>query len=132
LGLLILLTAFIIYRFVIFNLWITSDAGVLQPYPRVLIQNEGRIANSVPVSDKDVALIEEAIINANSKDRIVLNLSRSDIRFNFFKTRSYVKVFLQTAIPNDRSKTTSIKFLNILSKKSDGWRVHTTQDISIE
>lgn len=132
LGILLLLAAIIIYRFIVFNLWITSDAGALQPYPRVLIENEIKISNTEPPSNKDIALIEEAIINANSKDRIVLNLSRSDIRFNLFKTKSCVKVFLQTSIPNDRSKTTSIKFLNILAKRGSGWRVHTTQDISIE
>lgn len=131
-ALLVLLAGFIGYRFIVFNLWITVDAGVLQPYPRVLIQNESRLYSNNPVSVKKIALIEEAVIDANSKDRIVLNLSISDIRFNLFKTKAYVKVFLQTSIPDDRSRTTSIKFLNILTKRNDGWKVRTTQDISIE
>ncbi|MBN1900526.1 hypothetical protein JW926_04285 [Candidatus Sumerlaeota bacterium] len=132
LSLIVLVSAFIAYRFIAFNLWITSDAGVLQPYPRVLILNEIMNHDNELILDKNIAGIEEAIINANSQDRIVLNLSRSDIRFNLLRTKSYVKVFLQTAIPNDRSKTTCIKFLNILTRRNDGWKVRSTQDISIE
>jgi len=124
--------AFFLYRFVLFNLWISKDAGLLQSYPRILIEQGLDISDTNPISDRQAYLIEKTIIRTNTKDRIVLHLSRSDIRYNLFRTKSYVKVFLQTAIPGDRTKTTSIKFLNVLVHTRDAWRVRSTHDISIE
>ena len=124
--------AFFLYRFVRFNLWISKDAGLLQSYPRILIQEGLDISDTNPISDRQARLIEKTIIRTNTKDRIVLHLSRSDIRYNPFRTKSYVKVFLQTTLPGDRTKTTSIKFLNVLVRRNDSWRVRSTHDISIE
>ena len=124
--------AFLIYNYLSLNLWIGDDAGQLQPYPRVLIRDEQPLYRNHPVPDAQTRLIEEALVEANARDRIVLNLSRSEIQFNLFHTKAYVKVYLRTAIPRDRQKTTGIKTLNILVKKDDSWRVQTTQDISIE
>jgi len=126
------ISAFLVYNYLNFNLWVGEDAGQLQPYPRVLIEDEQSLHLKNPASDQTVQLIEDAIIMANAKDRIVLNLSRSDIRFGLFGNKAYVKVFLRTAIPKDRARATSIKTLNILVKRKDKWRVQTTQDISIE
>ena len=127
-----LVAAAILYYFVSLNLWINSDAGMLQPYQRVLMREELDLTRMDPSGDSQTRLIEKALIEANAKDRIVLNLSRSDIRLNPLRTRAYVKIFLRTAIPRDRSKTTSIKSLNVLVKKDNLWRVQSTQDISIE
>jgi len=124
--------AIFLYRFVRLNLWISKDAGLLQPYPRILIDQGLDVSGANPISDRQAYLIEKTIIRTNTKDRIVLHLSRSDIRYSLFRTKSYVKVFLQTAIPGDRTKTTSIKFLNVLIHKRDAWRVRSTHDISIE
>jgi len=126
------IAAFLVYNYLNFNLWVGEDAGQLQPYPRVLIENEQPLHLKNPASDRTVRMIEDAIVMANAKDRIVLNLSRSDIRFSLFGNKAYVKVFLRTAIPKDRARATSIKTLNILVKWKDRWRVQTTQDISIE
>jgi len=129
---LLLLALFVLYRFINLNLWITRDAGILQPYTRVLIKDEFNVFESDPSPDPRVQLVEKALVKANAKDRIVLNLSRSNIRYNLLRNKAYVKVYLQTAIPRDRTKTTRIKFLNVLMKKGVLWRVQKTQDISIE
>ncbi len=124
--------AFILYRYIVLNQWIASDSGQLTAYRRVLIKDELPLFESDPSPDSRTQMIERAIVRASARDRIVLNLSRSQIRHNLFHTKAYVKVFLKTAIPKDRSKSTSIKFLNVLVKKGDTWRVQTTQDLSIE
>jgi len=131
-GVCALVAIFFLYRYINLNLWITEDAGLLQPYSRILIKEGKNVMENSAGMPNPNHLIENAVIAANTKDRIVLNLSISDVRYNLFHTKSYVKVFLQTAIPHDRSKTTSIKFLNILVKRDHSWRVQTTQDISIE
>jgi len=129
---LLLCGAFFLYRFISLNLWISKDSGLLQPYSHVLIEDGIDISDANPSSEKNTHLIENAIIRTTTKDRIVLHLSRSDIRFNLFRSKSYVKVFLQTAIPGDHTKTTSIKFLNVLVRRKDSWRIQSTHDISIE
>ena len=59
-------------------------------------------------------------------------MSRSEIRFNLTRRRAFTKVFLQTAIPDDRSRSTRINFLAILQCKGSTWRSLATQDITIE
>jgi len=46
--------------------------------------------------------------------------------------KAYVKIFLKTAIPSDRTKTTGIKVLNVLVKRGEIWKVLSMQDLSIE
>jgi hypothetical protein len=124
--------ALFFYPYVSINLWISRDSGVLRPYQRLLIDNEKSIYEYDSSPDTRTRLIENAIAESNAKDRIVLNLSRSDIRFSFFHRKAYVKIFLKTAIPDDRTKTTSIKVLNVLVKRGNIWKVLSMQDLSIE
>ena len=131
-ALLLAAGAFWAYCYLSLNLWISDDAGLLQPYPRTLIVDEQSAYLKNPAPDEATRQIEEAIVQANAKDRIVLNLSRSEIRYNFSKKKAYVKVYLRTAFPSDRTKTASIKILNTLIWKRNQWKVQTTQDISIE
>ena len=124
--------AFWAYSYFSLSLWIDDDAGILQPYPRALIVDEQPLRQKDPAPDEPTRQIEEALVNSNAKDRIVLNLSRSEIRYNYSKKKAYVKVYLRTAFPSDRTKTASIKILNTLIRNKDSWKVLTTQDISIE
>lgn len=120
------------YSYLSLNLWISDDAGILHPYSRTLIVDEQPAWIKNPAPDEPTRQIEEALVLSNAKDRIVLNLSRSEIRYNFSKKKAYVKVYLRTAFPSDRAKTASIKILNTLIWIKDHWKVQTTQDISIE
>lgn len=128
----LIIVGFFIFRYVSMNLWIANDADQLKPYPRTLVENgKNLLKNEKPASER-IHSIEQALIISNAKDRIVINLSRSEIRFNLLGNKAYVKIFLKTAIPGDRNKTTSIKFLNILRKTRSSWKVQTAQDLSIE
>lgn len=131
-GAILLISAVIAYRFIQFNLWISSDAGLLQPYPRVLVKDEEVVAGQETPETQKAERIDNALVKALARDRIVLNLSRSEIRYNPLGSRAYVKIFLKTALPKDRSRNTSIKFLATLQRTNGDWKLEATQDLSIE
>ncbi len=123
---------YFIYSYVTLNLWISADAHQLESYPRVLVKNR-QIVYHDKKHDENIRNLEQVLIQSNMSDnRIVLLLSRSDIKFNLLGTKAYAKLFLQTALPTDPTQTSKIKLLNILIKREGRWVVDRVQNLSIE
>lgn len=123
---------YFIYAYVALNLWISDDAHRLESYPTVLVLDREVVRDHLS-HDEDIRNMEQALIRSNTSDnRIVLCLSRSDVKFNLLRTKAYVKLFLQTALPTDPTQTSKIKLLNILKKRDGNWVVDRTQNLSIE
>ncbi len=123
---------FFIFRYVSFNLWITADVGKLHTYDCVLVENGKHVFLDRPDPQPSNDAIDRILVETHGRDRIVIHMSRSEIRFNLTRRRAFTKVFLQTAIPDDRSRSTRINFLAILQCKGSTWRSLATQDITIE
>ncbi len=123
---------YFIYSYVTMNLWISADAHQLESYPHLLVKDK-QIVHEYQNHDDDIRNLEQVLIQSNTSDnRIVLLLSRSDIKFNLLRTKAYVKLFLQTSLPTDPTQTSKIKLLNILIKRNGRWVVDRVQNLSIE
>ena len=121
-----------IYSYVTLNLWISADAHKLESYPHILVK-DGQVVPHVQEHDESIRNLEQALIQYNtSENRIVVILSRSNIKFNLLRTKAYVKLFLQTALPTDSTQTSKIKLLNILVRRDGQWVVDRLQNLSIE
>jgi len=118
-----------LYRYMAFNTWLYRDARTLQPYPTVLIREGKPVSNSDGDSTADA--VDEALVEANTRERLVVHLSRSDIRYGPFHRRAYVKLFLETALPGEPERVQRIKFLAVL-KRSDGrWTVPPESQVQL-
>ena len=113
---------FVLYRYMAFNLWLYSDARNLKPYPHELIRNGEVVAQDTDLSEGERA-IEKAIVQSNTGQRLVVHLSRSDIRYGFLHRRAFVKVFLETSLPGEPDRVQRIKFLNVLERENGTWSV---------
>jgi hypothetical protein len=122
---------YLLYGYVSFNIWLSEDSGALESYPTVLVR-KGAVLREDDPWDKNVQMIDRAIIQRNSMGRLVVLLSRSEIRYNVFRTRAYVKIFLETSLPNDVQRTAKVKALNVLAREKGEWHVKAIQDIAIE
>ena len=123
---------YFIYSYVTLNLWISADAHQLESYPHVLVKNKQIVYHDQKYNE-NIRNLEQVLIQSNTSDnRIVLLLSRSDIKFNLLGTKAYVKLFLETALPTDPTQTSKIKLLNILIERDDRWTVDRVQNLSIE
>jgi len=106
-----------------FDAWLYGDAGRLGPYPTVLIQNGVPVQEALR-GDVAEAAINQALVDSNTKQRLVVHLSRSEIRYSLFRRRAYVKIYLETSLPGDSDRVErSIKFLNVLTREDDTWSV---------
>ncbi len=121
-GLCLLIFLFMFVRYMQFNDWLYSDAKKLGPYPTVLIRDGKPLEDAVDGPDRE-ASINRALIESNSKERLVVHLSRSEIRYSALHQRAYVKVFLETSLPGEPDRVQRIKFLNILGRRDDTWYV---------
>lgn len=123
---------YFIYSYVTLNLWISADAHQLESYPHVLVKDK-QMVHDYQNHDAETRELEQVLIQSNTSDnRIVLLLSRSDIKFNLLGTKAYVKLFLETALPTDPTQTSKIKLLNILIERDDRWAIDRVQNLSIE
>ncbi len=123
---------YFIYSYVTLNLWISADAHQLESYPHILVKNR-QIVYHDQKHDENTRNLEQVLIQSNMSDnRIVLLLSRSDVKFNLLGTKAYVKLFLETTLPTDPTQTSKIKLLNILVKRDGRWAVDRVQNLSIE
>ena len=79
--------------------------------------------------DSDVARIERVLIEEITK----VNLSRSEIRFSPFCHKAYVKVYLETAVPEKSiDKRVKVKLLEILQRKHNHWYLVGTSNLLIQ
>jgi len=123
------LTGAYLYSLFSLNFWINRDIESLSAYPWVLIKEKERTKGE---KETEAEKIESELIAAHGAGRLVVELSRSDIRYNYLKSRAYVKVFLKTALPEDPAKNTQIKCLTILKRNNGVWKVESIQDLSLE
>ena len=75
------------YFFISMNIWIHEVDPELEHYSHRLISEKSVVRNPTP-QDEDIALIDRVLINEMTRDRIVVNLSRSEVRFSPFRRRS--------------------------------------------
>jgi hypothetical protein len=121
LGICALIFLVYLYRYISFNLWLDSDSRSLRPYEIVLVENSARAVRELP--DTDLRAIENVLIEVNTANRLVVHLSRSDVRFGLLKRRAYVKVFLETGLPGEPDKVQRIKVLNVLKPVGERWQL---------
>lgn len=122
LGLCALVFFIYLYRYVSFNLWLDSDSRSLRPYEIVLVENRNPVSRTIS-ANADQRAIEDVLVEVNTANRLVVHLSRSDVRFGLLKRRAYVKVFLETALPGEPEKVQRIKVLNVFKPAGDQWQL---------
>ncbi|GEM_PF-533408 len=122
-----------LYRYIAFNLWLESDARRLERYPRVLIEQSREIQDPALESPgmEDTRQIERALCKSGTADRLVVHLSRSDIRYDLFRRKAFVKVFLETAFPGQPDRIQRIKFLDVLARQNGKWDVIQVEELTI-
>lgn len=121
-----------LYCYININLWIHTNPPELQAFPRKLITE--RQTNPLEEElDPHISAIESVLIREVTRDRIVLNLSRSDVVFTPFHRKAYVKVYLETAVPEkNNDKKVRVKLLEVLSRKGNTWRLVSTANLLIQ
>lgn len=120
------------YFFISLNIWISQTEPELEEYPTKLI-SERKIVRSISSKNTDVSAIEQVLIEEISKDRIVMNLSRSEIRFSPFRKKAYVKVYLETAVPEKNTeKRVKVKLLETLHRRGNKWYLVRTSNLLIQ
>lgn len=110
-----------LWRFVAFNLWAEEDAARLEPYPVVLVET----------ADEQLSGIDRAVIEYNSYGRLVVHLSRGEVRYSLTRRRAWVKVYLETRHPADAEAVQRIKLLNTLDLRDGQWRVTSADWLTI-
>ena len=113
-----------------FHAWITADIHSLENYPTLLIRSGERVLH--PQSSPEITTIDEALIADIIADRIVVDMSRSEIRLSLLGDTAYVKVVLKTAVPKEEEKVRWAKFLTTVSREDGRWRVKSKENINVE
>ena len=114
------------------NFWIHGTTPELEDYPYRLI-HERKVYTNPGAMDPHSHKIDNVLINEMSKDRIVINLSRTEIRFSPRKKRAYTKVYLETAVPEkDNGKRVRVKLLECLKRQGDTWVLVSTSNLLIQ
>jgi len=130
LGVTVLLVAgLFLYDYFQINFWIERDAGRLANYPVVLIQpaSDGGPVRSAPRTAIDRILLAEM-----TRGRNVVAMSRSEVKFNLLHTRAYVKVFLETAFPDQPERTRRLVVVCKFRLGSGGWILDETLEKTLE
>lgn len=122
--------AFFVYRYMAFNLWVERDATRLEPFPRVLVEKKDQVP-AAPDPGATPEAIDRALLAENAANRLVVHLSRSDIRYDLLHRRAFVKVFLETSLPGQPDRIQRIKILNVLEKRNGEWVVVRTEELTI-
>jgi len=119
--------AVLCYDYLRINLWLDRDAGRLGNYPVRLIENQQEVAlpPTEPAAQIDRLLIEEMRRGPRnvSTPRNVVTVSRSEINYNLFRTRAYVKVFLETAPPGQAGRRSRLRVICELKRGPLGWQL---------
>jgi hypothetical protein len=109
------------YDYVSMNLWLEGDAGRLQNYSVHLIENQKEVADN---PDHRFKQIDRLLIEEMRRDRRnVVTLSRSEIKCNLLRTRACVKVFLETALPDQPDRRSRLSIICELKRNAKGWRM---------
>lgn len=110
-----------LYDYITVNMWIERDAGRLEDYSVLLIENKQEVArdDSDPLGQLDRLLIEEM----RRGRRNVVNASRSEIKYSLLRTRAYVKISLETALPEKPDRRARLKIVCELKRSSQGWQL---------
>jgi hypothetical protein len=110
-----------LYDYVSLNLWLERDAGRLQSYSVRLIENRKEVADG---RDERFAQLNRLLIEEMRRERRnVVTLSRSEVKYNLFRTRACVKVFLETALPDQPDRRSRLSVICRLKSESGNWRI---------
>ncbi|MFH0793616.1 MAG: hypothetical protein V2A74_06240 [bacterium] len=119
-----------LFSYLRFHSWITADIHSLESYPTLLIRSGERVPH--PQLSDQIAAIDEALIGDIIFDRIVVDMSRSEIRFSLLGDTAYAKVVLKTAVPKEEERVRRAKFLTTVSRENGRWRVKSKENINVE
>jgi hypothetical protein len=120
------------YYIISLNIWIHNTPPELDNYAHPLII-ERENTTHVTEQDDDVTNIERVIIREIRKDRIVINLSRDGVRFSPFRRKAYVKIYLETAVPEKNGdKRVRVKLLHQLRRRDGQWYLASTSNLLIQ
>jgi len=111
----------LVYDYMTVNLWMERDAGSLETYVVPLIENQLETDDSrnTKLGEIDRLLIEEMRRNR----RNVVRASRSEIRYNLLHTRGYVKLYLETALPDQPDRRSRLRLIGTLKREGGRWRI---------
>jgi len=109
------------YDYLNINLWMERDAGSLEDYPVRLVENQQEVAGTDrgQFAELNRSLIEQMRENR----RNVVTVSRSEIKCNVLRTRAYVKVFLETALPDQPDRRSRLRVICPLKYDGRQWRI---------
>ncbi|MCX7765251.1 MAG: hypothetical protein N2246_00885 [Candidatus Sumerlaeia bacterium] len=123
----------VIYHVVTLNLWIHQTPAELEAYPFQLIVERQRAGQSEQSQNSTIADIEEVLVQQLTQDRIVINLSRSEIKFGLLGRKAYVKVYMETAVPEKpEEKRVRVKLLEVLRFHRGRWQLVSTYNLLIQ
>ncbi|GAB4311183.1 MAG: hypothetical protein Kow0059_01080 [Candidatus Sumerlaeia bacterium] len=133
--------------YVRYQQWLLEDAQTLQPYRHILF-DAGHPLPLVPPSNhagnaEQWRSMARTILDHNQNQNILLtHLSMGDPRWNFFHTRAFVKVYIETRVAGvppsqssdlpDERRTRRLKAVYTLAPRNDSWRLLKTTDRTIE
>jgi hypothetical protein len=122
-----LVAAVYFYDYLSVNLWLDRDAGRLGNYPVHLIEDQQEVARPPDKRSEQIdrLLIEEMhrVPRNVSTPRNVVTVSRSEIKYSLFRTRAYVKVFLETAPPGQAGRRSRMRVICELKRGPQGWQL---------
>ncbi|KPL11152.1 hypothetical protein AMJ85_04375 [candidate division BRC1 bacterium SM23_51] len=117
-----------LYDYISVNLWNARDEGRLETYPVVLIENEQEVPRSE--DDRHKQLNRLLINDVRKAPRNPVNVSRSELKYNLLRTHAYVKVFLETALPDKPDRRSRLKALYKLKRSRQGWQLAREPDLT--
>lgn len=123
----------VIYHAVTLNLWIHQTPAELEAYPFQLIVERQRTIPGESSKNATISAIEELLVQHLTQDRIVINLSRSEIKFGLLGRKAYVKVYMETAVPEKpEAKRVRVKLLEVLRYHRGRWQLVSTYNLLIQ
>jgi hypothetical protein len=106
-----------------FQQWVEIDSRNLEPFPHILVADGVAAAG---LSDP----LDPILIEKTTRDRLVVEFTRSDYRRGLLGNEAWVKTHLVTRKPGDDTNTIQIKLLHRLEKKNGEWRM-TVEELAL-
>ncbi len=106
-----------------FRDWVAEGSEGLEPYPVAVYTGDGTMQHGDP---RDRLLVEEL-----GRDRLLVEMTRSDYREDFWGEGSWVKVHMATEALNEDRSPVPIKLLVRIEPGEDGLRLVQQRELAL-
>lgn len=104
--------------------WIDEDRGVLAPYATMLV------ADGDDRFDPDNPM-DTVLADAVSKNRLVVEISRSEYHYDLIGKTAWVKVYMVTRKPGEEKVQVPIKLLVEMVRTNGGWTLKEQRELAL-